>query len=714
MRRARRRTWAAALGAAAVALLAAAVPATASAGDRPGVTITTVSNPRPDLVSGTEVLVRVTAPGLAPVRLRVDGRPVDRLTRQADGSFLGLVRGLRPGARHLAADSGGRRAAVTVVDHAASGPVFSGPQQQPFYCETTAFGLAPAGGPACSAPTVVSYQYRTTGGSFLSLADPDARPADLATTKVGGRTVPYVVRVETGTIDRAVYQIAALYDGDDPSPLRRNTSWNQRLIYTFGGGCDGGHHQGNTTGGVLDDLFLSQGYAVASSSLNVLENNCSTIISAEAAMMVKEHFITTYGPVAHTIGWGGSGGSIQQYDIADAYPGILDGIIPGFSFPDPFTVVGVAGDCRLLNRYFAEQGTAFDSAQRQAAAGFLDYDSCQSWDDNYANRLTAADSCNKEIAADDNTAIPTSAIYDPVTNPSGVKCSLAEQYANQFGRDPKTGFVRGLVDNVGVQYGLTALEHGRISPAQFVDLNAKIGGYDAAGQPVAKRSEADPQAVRAAYRDDIVPSGANGLRTTPIIDQRVAIDTAGPLLDIHTSQWSFVMRARLEKTNRTAANQVIIENQYTPDQLAAANAYELGAMDRWLTAVEADHSPRSRQDKVIADKPGDLGDGCYLSAAERIKQPLTYPPTGACGTAYPIGSDPRLQAGVPLAEDVVACALKPVDFSDYPVSFTSAERAELRATFPRGVCDYSRPAAGQESTGGAWLGYGGRSPHRFG
>ncbi|MDQ7809164.1 DUF6351 family protein [Amycolatopsis sp. A133] len=491
MRPAHHRTWSAAAGLASVALLAAAVPATASAGDGPGVTITTVSNPRPGLVGGPEVLVRLTAAGS--VVLRADGRPVAGLTRQADGSFLGLVRGLRPGVHHLVAESGRRQAALTVVDHAASGPVFSGPQQQPFYCETTAFGLAPATGPSCSAPPLVSYQYRTAGGAFRALADPDGRPADLATAKVDGRAMPYVIRVETGTIDRAVYRIAALYDGHEPSPLRPDTSWNRRLVYSFGGGCNGGHHQGSSTGDVLDDLFLSQGYAVASSSLNVLENNCSTIISAEAAMMVKEHFITTCGPVAHTIGWGGSGGSIQQYDIADAYPGILDGIIPGFSFPDPFTVLNVAGACRLLDRYFAKPGTTFSAADRQAVAGFLDYDSCTSWDNSYASRLTATGSCNHGIATDDNTAIPAPAIYDPATNPTGVKCSVAEQYANQFGRDPKAGFVRGLVDNTGDQYGLTALEHGRISPAQFTALNAGIGGYDAAAAPTAPASTTSPR-----------------------------------------------------------------------------------------------------------------------------------------------------------------------------------------------------------------------------
>ncbi len=104
---------------------------------------------------------------------------------------------------------------------------------------------------------------------------------------------------------------------------------------------------------MLDDQFLSLGYAVASSTLNVLDNNCSTIISAEAAMMVKEHFIDTYGPLQFTIGWGGSGGAIQQYEIADSYPGILNGIIPSISFPDPLTTAGPVTDCRLIDSFFA-------------------------------------------------------------------------------------------------------------------------------------------------------------------------------------------------------------------------------------------------------------------------------------------------------------------------------------------------------------------------
>jgi uncharacterized tannase-like protein DUF6351 len=39
------------------------------------------------------------------------------------------------------------------------------------------------------------------------------------------------------------------------------------------------------------------------------------------------------------------------------------------------------------------------------------------------------------------------------------------------------------------------------------------------------------------------------------------------------------------------------------------------------------------------------------------------------------------------------------------VSFTSTERARLRAAFPRGVCDYSKPGIGQHGTAGTWLRY---------
>jgi hypothetical protein len=696
--------WLAAISA--IALIAAPIAAQAAGPAHSGspgrLALVTVSNPRPELVSGGEVLVRVDVPrhtSPASVRVSADGHDVTaNFQEQSDGSLLGLVTGLQIGRNRLFATARGQFASLNVTDHSINGPVFSGKQQLPFFCQTTAFGLAAAQMPDCAAPTQVSFEYMSTSGAFKPLADPTVTPADLAMATVNGRSVPYIVRLETGTIDRAVYQTAALYDGQAPTPLRPDTSWNGKLVYTFGGGCDAGFHQGNSTGGVLDDEFLSLGYAVASSTLNVLDNNCSTIISAEAAMMVKEHFIDTYGPVQFTIGWGGSGGAIQQYEIADSYPGILDGIIPSISFPDPITTGAPVTDCRLLDSFFAGPGSTFSTAAKTAIAGYNDYTTCQSWDLTFANRATATGSCNP--------AIPLADQWNAVTNPNGIICNANEQIVNQVGTNPATGFPNSALDNVGVQYGLAALDSGAITPAQFVALNADIGGIDFTGAEVPQRTDASTRALRAVYADDLTNSASLGLRTTPVIDQRDDLDFAGFGNDIHTTDWSFVMRARLLAANGTAGNQVIIENQPTTAEVNAANTYELASMDAWLTAINNDHSHRSMQQKVLADKPAGLTDGCFLSATDLVHQTLTDPATGQCATQFPVASNPRLVAGQGLAMTQLKCSLRPLNFRNYPVTFTAAEQQELRQAFPSGVCAYSRPGVGQQRPIGSWLSYG--------
>ncbi len=142
----------------------------------------TVSNPRPELVSGGEVLVRVDVPqhtSPASVQVIADGHDVTgSFQEQSDGSLLGLVTGLQIGRNWLIATARGQFASLDVTDHSINGPVFSGKQQLPFFCQTTAFGLAAAQMPDCAAPTQVSYEYMNTSGSFEPLADPtvQARP----------------------------------------------------------------------------------------------------------------------------------------------------------------------------------------------------------------------------------------------------------------------------------------------------------------------------------------------------------------------------------------------------------------------------------------------------------------------------------------------------------------------------------------------------------
>jgi hypothetical protein len=66
----------------------------------------------------------------------------------------------------------------------------------------------------------------------------------------------------------------------------------------------------------------------------------------------------------------------------------------------------------------------------------------------------------------------------------------------------------------------------------------------------------------------------------------------------------------------------------------------------------------------------------------------------------------RMVAGESLSLDVLKCQLNPLNLRDYQVAFTAAEQQRLRATFPTGVCDYSRPSAGQRNPIGTWLSYG--------
>lgn len=693
------RTAGTALVLATFGLTGAAAPATATEPVREA-SVTVLSSPRADLVTGGDALVRVDLPGGADgATITVGLRDVtSAFTEQPDGSLLGLVTGLEVGrsvimARSRHTDLGSGTAALTVVNHPLTGPVFSGPQQLPFFCETQAFGLAPASQPFCEAPTKVDYLYRTTEGRFLPLADPASRPGDLAQATVDGRSVPYVVRRERGTIDRAVYEIAALHDGADPSPTRTETSWNQRLVYTFGGGCNVGYHQGASSGGVLNHLFLGKGYAVASSSLNVLDNNCSTAISAEVAMMVKEHVIESYGRVAHTIGWGGSGGAIQQYGIADNYPGILDGIIPSVSFPDQTTNGATVSDCRLLNRYFGASPLGYTPAQQTAISGYGTWASCLNWDRAFASRVNATEACPP--------AIPPSELYHPVTNPGGIKCTTAEQLVNQVGRDPRTGFARSSLDNIGVQYGLAALRDAVISAEQFVDLNERIGGYDVAGNVVGTRTEADMLGLVRTYRSGLALAGSGGLATTPVIDLRAYTDPYG---DIHTRFWTFAVRERMRAANGDAGNHVALVSAATPST-ADPQGYALDAMDRWLTAIASDTEGGDQHATVVRHRPADLSDGCWTPAGERIVEAATWQEPGRCNALYPSFGDTRIAAGAPLRDDVLKCQLRPIRLADYPVAFTPAQQARLRAAFPHGVCDYSRPGVGQVPVNGVWQDY---------
>ena len=78
-----------------------------------------------------------------------------------------------------------------------------------------------------------------------------------------GRTVPFVVRWERGTINRFVYSVAMLAPVGEADPTVPDDSlWNRRLVFSFQGGVGIGHHQGTTSeGAMLPPELLGLGYA---------------------------------------------------------------------------------------------------------------------------------------------------------------------------------------------------------------------------------------------------------------------------------------------------------------------------------------------------------------------------------------------------------------------------------------------------------------------
>ena len=116
--------------------------------------------------------------------------------------------------------------------------------------------------------------YRTTARTFQPLPNLSSHPADLAqTTTTQGKSVPYIVLVETGTINRGIYETAVLHDPTTetaPTPFKPPAAWNHRLVYTLVGGW---YIQGASigNGGILEDLMLRQGYGLAASTCHTVK-----------------------------------------------------------------------------------------------------------------------------------------------------------------------------------------------------------------------------------------------------------------------------------------------------------------------------------------------------------------------------------------------------------------------------------------------------------
>ena len=240
--------------------------------------------------------------------------------------------GLVVGENTLIADSNGQGngrpwASLTITNHARGGPVLLGSQTQPWVCATptpvaesgntpasNASGLTtPAVDAQCNIATEYKLFYRTTtAGCSTALPDPSppaaqptnncfkpytpgTTPADLATTTTTtGATVPYIVRVERGTMNRGIYDIAVLFDPTEPRRgrrWRRSRNGTARSLYSFGASTGQPRQQFRTEQNWADDAALSRGFMVVDHSLTDSLYNSNRVLVAETVMMMKEHIV---------------------------------------------------------------------------------------------------------------------------------------------------------------------------------------------------------------------------------------------------------------------------------------------------------------------------------------------------------------------------------------------------------------------------------------
>ena len=725
----------------------------------PAPTIKSLST-RADMVSGGDVLLEIGLPaGVSPATLTVNvgGRDVtSQFTARstAGGRIIGLVNGLAGGNNTVTASAGGSTSTLVVNNHAIGGPVYSGAQILPWVCATPAAQAASGNTAAtnasglttnatdaqCNIATEFKLYYKTTtAGCSLALPDPNpptvaptnpcfkaytpsaTAPADLATTTTdAGLTVPYIVRVERGTLNRGIFDIAVLYDPTTAwTPTAPQAQWNRKVAYTFGASTGQPRRQYRSEQSWVNDAALSRGFMVVDNSLTDSLYNSNRVLMSETLMMMKEHIVDAYGELKYLAGNGCSGGSIQQNTAASIYPGLLDGAQVACDFPDSITTGIEVNDCVLLvNFYTSPQWTALMTGLTQAQIndkktainGHLDQLGCHSWNNAFGNANRPGNYIPRVVintngdmapfgAPRNNCELPAALVYDPTTNPTGTRCTDPDAAAPVWGIAPGTSRANLTNDNTGVQYGLKALVAGAITAEEFVTLNEGIGGTDGDSNPVAARTVADAAGLTVAYRAGILSNGAN-LGKLPIIDQR-GYDEQG----IHYNWRSFSERGRLDTDAGGHGNQVIW--RYGSALLAPAASgltlMSLLQMDQWLTALNAS-APKAAindvrtQAQVIAAKPGTAFDFCYLTTDTTFSTKVTDQTACNADARLVVHASPRQVAGGSQLENVLKCQLKPLATGDYaPATVSASQLTRLQAVFASGVCDWSKPGVAQQA-----------------
>ena len=164
---------------------------------------------------------------------------------------------------------------------------------------------------------------------------------------------------------------------------------------------------------------------------------------------------------------------------------------------------------------------------------------------------------------------------------AAVKWTHWDDLRNIYGVDAD-GYGRSTWDNVGVQYGLQALTEGKITPAEFLKLNANAGSWkDSKGVLVVAVQESfssgsareDVEGMAIGFTDPLNPQARNGVRFEQFnglgndaagfverADAARGILSDGAMLSIRRGEHTiWVMSNQLSRRDRTAALKTLQE-----------------------------------------------------------------------------------------------------------------------------------------------------------
>jgi hypothetical protein len=434
----------------------------------------------------------------------------------------------------------------------------------------------------------------------------------------------------------------------------------------------------------------------------------------------------------YTVGLGGSGGAIQQYVYAQNHEGLINAAIPQYSYPDMVTQTVHVGDCELLEFYMDVIDWANPRWQTWSNRTLLEgLNASDTVFNPYTQALGNTECINGWRGLSPLTLNPLygyvggQELIQPPEAVAAIEWTHAADLVNIYGM-ADDGFARRMWDNVGVQYGLEAVATGEITPEEFLQLNAVIGGWKESADMVQERSpffppgvidpnnwdpwsarnqvfsqspmvpaprtEGDVDAMQAAYEAGLVFMGDIDI---PIIDWRHYLEEQ---LDMHNSHQSFAARQRIRDARSNSNNQVIWFTDARPDGPQFDQTPEaLEVIDEWMMNIL--NNPDAG---VAGNKPARAVDRCFETGGNEIASGenvwdgiLDDNPPGDCTAEFPIYSTSRIVAGGPFKGSIFKCRLMEVadaiEIGMYGVWEPDVlQQLQLEQIFPAGVCDFAQ------------------------